>query len=974
MDDVVKGFLFGLLVSCFVLGLGFVSAEEIPEVSWFNDSLYNDSCVVLKSDQYSYMRLDNQPVFGQLKVINSCGKELKDVKVIFYGASGGKISLVKLDKVDGVKEVPVEVKKTDTTVTTHRVLADAVNANKLELKVETPVNVEGVIDLASVAIMTKVVDKEILDREIKSLDLVSSEEGTLTIGTGVTYYNFTIQPEQNEGEFAIELKGLSVLDPTYYSYDGNIITGGVYNGGFEYGTGSATTTSFIGAGDNNYKIYFSKGGSATATASFDTTTKHSGNQSLKLSVLASVGTSSSLLIGSNVGTGATLAVNNLGNYGINIKPLTEYKYCVWFKTEDYNGSLTTKPIALHIYNSAGTRLSNNSPTEQYSGATADWHRVCLTKISDATAKYAVLAFSIISPDGNGTVWVDDVRLEEVHNYNLSSQAVGVPSITITGVTDTNAIDQADTNNSSNGTFGRTTANNKYICQQFLPTQNKLTGITIQKDGGTGTYAGDVNFTIRDGNAILPTSKILAQNIIANATWNALTNSTDYFVALPAILDANGTNKYWICLNSSTSSDTDYARIRADINPITSGYTNGLRVNSQDFVSWSADSNDLYFKTHFAKLSSSTDMNVVNADGSSTNFVLNMPEILTDANITIRPDGTGRYYTRKITGFPNIWSDILSIDRKIMPNNLESWSNSLILSNDGDSNAIIAYYMPKGCKISNDAKYSLYGNFTATRYFLSYYSFDKTNWTKSIDADGTTYTDQTLVTIPANDKNVVYIKFDYNSGQNTYIKYVNFDANFTCTGLTYPRFEYGDNNTLIMQTNDFNWANTGDVINKTPSMTQKMYYTFDKPTTNITTTSHPTLNNTRLITLTCETNQDWQTCNKTYYSTNGTTYTEYTNPITIQTETPIYYYSTTTNGDTETTNTTTITITPQLSTGTCGLTQLLFLAIAGLILIAILFILVQNFSIETLIAFIPIIIIIIISMMLSQSIVSIVCIA
>jgi hypothetical protein len=158
MSDLRIGLVLGLLISCFILGLGFVSAEETPAQTWFNDTLYNDSCVVLKSDQYSYMRLDNQPVFGQLKVINSCGKELKDVKVIFYGASGGKISLVKLDKVDGVKEVPVEVKKTDTTVTTHRVLADAVNANKLELKVETPVNVEGVIDLASVAIMTKVVD------------------------------------------------------------------------------------------------------------------------------------------------------------------------------------------------------------------------------------------------------------------------------------------------------------------------------------------------------------------------------------------------------------------------------------------------------------------------------------------------------------------------------------------------------------------------------------------------------------------------------------------------------------------------------------------------------------------------------------------------------------------------------------------------------------------------------------------------
>ena len=125
--------------------------------------------------------------------------------------------------------------------------------------------------------------------------------------------------------------------------------------------------------------------------------------------------------------------------------------------------------------------------------------------------------------------------------------------------------------------------------------------------------------------------------------------------------------------------------------------------------------------------------------------------------------------------------------------------------------------------------------------------------------------------------------------------------FTINPSDAPLFHSGDNNVYFMMHSD------SDYNNKTPSMTAKLEYTFDKPTTTILVKG---LGSEKTITLTC-TPSIFGVCDKTYYNLNGAGYQEYTTPITL-TQPDNYtfsYYSTDTGENTETPTTTTITVNP-----------------------------------------------------------------
>ena len=100
--------------------------------------------------------------------------------------------------------------------------------------------------------------------------------------------------------------------------------GGVFNGGFEIGTGSATT-GWIGAEAYGWRV-----NDTTGTASFDSTTSHSGSQSLKAVKSASAG---------------TFSINNINDsdlttlpvHGTKVIPSTSYTLTCWYKTDGVTG-------------------------------------------------------------------------------------------------------------------------------------------------------------------------------------------------------------------------------------------------------------------------------------------------------------------------------------------------------------------------------------------------------------------------------------------------------------------------------------------------------------------------------------------------------------------------------------------------------------------------------------------------------------
>jgi hypothetical protein len=141
-----------------------------------------------------------------------------------------------------------------------------------------------------------------------------------------------------------------------------------------------------------------------------------------------------------------------------------------------------------------------------------------------------------------------------------------------------------------------------------------------------------------------------------------------------------------------------------------------------------------------------------------------------------------------------------------------------------------------------------------------------------------------------------------------------DENYTINPSNAPLFYLGDNNVYFMMHSD------SDFNNKTPSMMASISYTFDKPTTNLTN-QKGTVDNTRDISLDCS-NGLTGNCNNTLYSFNGSTYTTYNNPLTLNTGTyTLYYYSTGDNNNTESINTQIIIVTPQGSVATCSIVNL-----------------------------------------------------
>ena len=413
-------------------------------------------------------------------------------------------------------------------------------------------------------------------------------------------------------------------------------TGGVFNGGFEYGTGTLTTNGWMG--DINSNIYFVEK-AVDSNASFDTSIFHSGLQSIRIDM--GVGGRFFLTTGLSGDAGTVTPVLNNVKTAPRVKPSTKYKASAWEKTQDIN---TNVSMALKFYDITGTYVA---PVTNLSPSTLtgnnDWTYLTATFTSPSNAYYAVLYGQRPTAGNAGQVWFDDVRLEEVGTVPLTGQVSGRPSITVTGVSDFNAIDQADTNNTSTVTFGDAT---KYITGQcFTPTQSAFNGITFQRAGNGGTYTGDVIVSLRDENTLrvnTPLNTILTSTTIPNATWNAITVTTDHTTYLPYTLVVNGTRRYCIDFNSTTQDAVNYPALRQDSTAGTN-YTGGARTTYDGSV-WSTTTADLYFKTLFEKQSSAFDLNVCSSGDTvcdSKTYDLNF--LADGATYTINPQDAPLFY-------------------------------------------------------------------------------------------------------------------------------------------------------------------------------------------------------------------------------------------------------------------------------------------------------------------------------------------
>lgn len=433
--------------------------------------------------------------------------------------------------------------------------------------------------------------------------IIGGTMGTSTV-TGGTINTATIGTPNITGGTATLLTPVDVLP-----VDLKLSTaskGGVFNGGFELGTGTFSAAVMLYGW-----TYFNNAGGATVTFDSDA---HSGKQSLKM-----VWVSGAAAI---VKHSDAYGQETTNQYNIKIKANTKYRLSFWYKT-NATANLTS------FYT-----LSNDYTYVQYYSngtftAGVDWTLKQVEFTSGATENAFMFDVRIAA----GTAWVDDIKLEEVvTDTTFTGKTVEKVRPVLTAVTSTDNIDQSYLVSPSSIEFGGTTI--RYHSVLFVPTKKYLTGISLYKMANTGTPTGTITVSIRNNNAGTPGTTIIASTTYTPAQWNALTDNTYNITSLPCILTAGTT--YHIVADGGGADASNYYNIGRDGGNV----INNVSFYSTNGTDWTNEAREINFKTHYAKKSETYSL-VVNGiktemkadkDGLLTGSIID----LDNATYTYRP--------------------------------------------------------------------------------------------------------------------------------------------------------------------------------------------------------------------------------------------------------------------------------------------------------------------------------------------------
>lgn len=156
--------------------------------------------------------------------------------------------------------------------------------------------------------------------------------------------------------------------------------------------GSTTSTGFVWAIPTGGLV-------ATASAQFDSSTSHSGSNSMKLTTGDATGTIS-------VSTLAGSAAATTMYETIPLKASTKYILNAWCKTSTVASNSAF--IDLRQYNASATAIATNS-SNKLSG-TNDWTLLTLTVTTDATCTTGTIFLRNNVAGSVGSAWFDDITL------------------------------------------------------------------------------------------------------------------------------------------------------------------------------------------------------------------------------------------------------------------------------------------------------------------------------------------------------------------------------------------------------------------------------------------------------------------------------------------------------------------------------------------------------------------------------------
>jgi hypothetical protein len=368
------------------------------------------------------------------------------------------------------------------------------------------------------------------------------------------------------------------------------VKGGVIRN-IDQATGDIARTTNGWIEDEKYG-WFATQYAAAWSAEFDSAEARTGRLTVKLSTTDTTGR---VRASHSLNSGASNTTAARSKYEIPLKPSTPYKLSCFVKTNNVAANSVFVTIFLqnvsYVYTQAATtnKLSGNN----------DWTEVTASFTTGSTIVTGRIELFNDVAGNISDAWFDinSMTLEEVSTItNPLSYAVNFyPKGT--AVSSTDNIDQSQVNSITTGTFGQDT--NSKIAQQIIPTKKNMTGFVIRRGVDTGTFTGDITFSIQaDSGSTTPSGTDLGTPVtITNAQWGAISLDTDYAISYPLTLDL--TKTYWIVWTPSTVDANNYTRYR--VSDTNNPYAGAFKLYTTSTTTWSgASSRDLYFKTLYSK--------------------------------------------------------------------------------------------------------------------------------------------------------------------------------------------------------------------------------------------------------------------------------------------------------------------------------------------------------------------------------------
>lgn len=317
------------------------------------------------------------------------------------------------------------------------------------------------------------------------------------------------------------------------------VTTGVFNGGFEIGSGTATTVAWIGS--ETYGWYW-RPSTATGSATYDTTCTHGGKQSMKCAVTVNAGAAATGIINTNIDALIYTLKKNASPIVAGVK----YRLSAWIKVESVSGG---NGLSVTGYEYHATDYNGQARCTGLITAAADWKYYYV----DFTAAANSVFLRIDCRFENSTVgvaWFDDIKLEQLIEDTGFTGTTPTPLLsTIIGVT---SVDNVDIDKLTVADGGANFDSNYWLAQQFVPTKNKFVGFICKLYKG-GTPTGNLTISIEsDDGSNKPNG-----NVIAGTTYDVATlttTPTDYTITLPCLLTAG--TKYWVCFKGLTAWDVN----------------------------------------------------------------------------------------------------------------------------------------------------------------------------------------------------------------------------------------------------------------------------------------------------------------------------------------------------------------------------------------------------------------------------------